>query len=287
LLALRAQGLTNGAAVIEHDNSPAQQVAAAPESPPVTLILYILLVATAVIGLLWLGTLFFQGYFYTEPVEGAAWRAPVAGAILTLFFAAWAWLDVRNRGDDPQDVPFNTLFRFSSEVARTPEPVKKLWVVRKGTKEPVEYERYKDANSQTGLVRTLYREVNTRNPWRREGVEAILIQEDGKKDKVRFEPQKSDASGYRRFADGDGWEMTEYETGPDGRPTQFRFGLLVVNLLLNFVHLVLWFVLLWLLLDYRWPHALGLGFVLWLIMTLTFLPLLLSQAGVVAWGTSS
>jgi hypothetical protein len=77
--------------------------------------------------------------------------------------------------------------------------------------------------------------------------------------------------------------MMDYETGPDGLPTHFRFGLFVANVFLNLLHLALWFALLWLLLDYQWPHALGLAIVLWLLMTLTFLPLLLGQAGRAAW----
>ena len=78
----------------------------------------------------------------------------------------------------------------------------------------------------------------------------------------------------RRFISGDGWVMIEYETGPDGIPTKFRFGRFVINLFLNFVHFVLWFFCLWLLLRFQWSHALLLAAVFWLVFALLVWPVL-------------
>src|SRR5262249_42322668 len=44
------------------------------------------------------------------------------------------------------------------------------------------------------------------------------------------------------------------------------------NLALNFFHLVLWFLCLWLLLQFQWSHALGQAFGFWLLTMLFVLP---------------
>jgi hypothetical protein len=49
------------------------------------------------------------------------------------------------------------------------------------------------------------------------------------------------------------------------------------NLLLNFLHLGVWFACLWLLLRFQWGHALGFAVVLWLALTLTILPMLFTK----------
>jgi hypothetical protein len=147
------------------------------------LIVYLLLVAFTLLALLWLGTLVFQGYFYTEPAEQLYWRAPVAAAVLMLLFAVWAMLDVNSRGINDQDLPFNTIFKFSDYVTMTAdgEPVKVLWVVRpsstgRGT-ETVKFTRRSVPVAKTGIRQFEYKESGTDRPWRGQGVEAILTKE--------------------------------------------------------------------------------------------------------------
>jgi hypothetical protein len=110
---------------------------------------------------------------------------------------------------------------------------------------------------------------------------AIDIEENN--ERIRFNLVKSDDSQYSRFVDARGWVIkVHHGAGPDGQPTKSLWGRWLLNLLLNFTHLALWFVCLWLLLRFQWSHALGLAFVLWLTLTLTVLPMLLSRAGSVA-----
>src|SRR5215469_15735149 len=74
----------------------------------------VLLVVFAVLSLLlaaW--TLFFQGYIYSEPVEAIYWRAPAAGAALTLFLLIWMVLDYRSI-ETPQDEGRYRSFDFST-----------------------------------------------------------------------------------------------------------------------------------------------------------------------------
>ncbi len=56
-----------------------------------------------------------------------------------------------------------------------------------------------------------------------------------------------------------------------------------MNLLLNGLHLVVWFACLWLLLRFQWPHALGMALVCWLVVTVIVIPPLLNKAEVVAY----
>jgi hypothetical protein len=62
----------------------------------------------------------------------------------------------------------------------------------------------------------------------------------------------------------------------------FHFGWMLMNLILNFGLLVVWFVSLWLLLRFQWAHALGLAFVFWLVMVLFVMQPVLTKAENVA-----
>src|SRR5262249_10789620 len=120
--------------------------------------------------------------------------------------------------------------------------------------------------------------------WSPMGVQAILFEDNpgkiGEKgEKVRFELNKDSDSGNSRFVGPSGWAMGENNLG---QPSIFRSGRLVANLLLNFLHLAVWFLALWLLLRFQWGHALGLAIVIWLIMTLTVLPTLMSHTSEIA-----
>jgi hypothetical protein len=66
--------------------------------------------------------------------------------------------------------------------------------------------------------------------------------------------------------------------GQLGRVSTFYAGRLILNLFLNFLHLLIWFIALWLLLRFQWPHALGLAIVLWAVMLLFIVPQVLKLA---------
>jgi hypothetical protein len=240
----------------------------------------LLLAGVVLAGFLYVGAVFLQGYFYTGPSEQLIWGAPAAAAVLTLFLGLWCLLDANNPGSTPQDIPYDSFFRFSPRVDMMPTPAKEIWAVRQGSKEPIAYKLVKVPRA--GFAQYEYREAKRpEHTWSTGGVQAILLKRDGEMD--RFLPRKGAEGGYREFVDEDGWTMKEYDTGPTGQPTKFRFGRFLANLLLNLLHLGLWFGCLWVLLRFQWSHALGLGFVLWLVMTLSFLPALLDQAARLAW----
>ncbi len=188
---------------------------------------------------------------------------------------------LRRRGR-PRYLPYDTLFRFSAEETKPTKdnkPVERL-VAEKKSKERVRYKRYPELQASGRGGYRYYRELadgSKGEPWRDTGVVALIVPEE--EGEVRYELVKSEDTGARRFVSPDGWTILEYETGPTGEPVAFRTGLWLVNLFLNFFHLALWFVCLWLLMRFQWGHALGLGFVMWLVMTLLVLPMMLVQTG--------
>jgi hypothetical protein len=238
------------------------------------LLLVFVLTGMALTVLLWVITVFLQGYYYTEPTSGIAWQAPAAGFGLSLFLTLWCFLIVNNDSATPSDLPSDTLFRFSPKLYQ--EPPKDLWVVRKGGKETVHYKLKKDwrPGSKSFYVEA---SVLAPRPWNQSGVEAIILKHGP--ESSRFVPTPTgEGQYYQEYSDENGWVIRVFpDSGPD-RPYAFRTGLFLGNLVLNLTHFGLWFVAFGLVLRFQWTHALLLAIILWLVMTLAILPMLLDQA---------
>ncbi len=241
------------------------------------LLLTFVLAAASFTVLLWVVTLFFQGYYYTEPTAEIHWQAPAAGVALAMGLTFWCWLLIQ-AAPRPGDIPYDTIFRFSPRQEQFAESVKELWAVRKGIEEPIPYKRHKEINSFGG-VSIIYKD-RAFQPWRPAGVEAIIIKGDNG-DKRTFALAPTSEGGYRQFVDDRGWVITEYDDGPTGIPVASHWGRFLLNLFLNLLHFAAWFICLWLVLRFTLAHAFGLGLVLWLVMTLAILPLVLEQAAAV------
>ena len=247
------------------------------------LLLVFVLTGMTLTVLLWVITVFLQGYYYTEPTSGIAWQAPAAGFGLALFLTLWCLLIINSEGASPTNLPYDTAFRFSPTVDmfKDRESAKELWAVRKGVKEPIAYKLKKKVLFIGGQPLATYEEATTvaPKPWNPSGVQAIILKKGG--ETYRFVPlPPTEGQGYQEYGDESGWVMREYsESGPDGRPYAFRWGRFLGNLFLNFVHLGLWFVAFGLVLRFQWTHALLLAIILWLVTTLAVLPMLLDQAG--------
>jgi hypothetical protein len=244
----------------------------------------VLIVGVTLLAVLWGGTVFLQGYFYTEASTAVFWQAPAAAAVLTLFYGLWCLLDYGAPGAHAGYLPYDTIFRFSAEETKPTKngkPIERMWAVLKEGKgeKKVPYKRW--AVWEGGRRGDAYfREEaggGKGERWLVDKAVAIDVPEDG--EVVRYELAKSDNPEYRSFVSPEGWTIKEYNTGPTGQPEAFRTGLWLVNLLLNFVHFALWFGCLWLLLRFQWSHALGLGFVMWLVMTVVVVPMMLGSAG--------
>jgi hypothetical protein len=232
-----------------------------------SLIVILLVVFAGLSLLLAAWTLFFQGYIYSEPVEAIYWRAPAAGAALTIYLLIWMVLDYRSIEKPSDEGRYRALQEFSSGETETYE---KLAIIGQDRK---------TAQYTLSANKKYLNKAGRSMPER--PLEIIATDKDGK-DHL-FKPPTDDKGNFKVEK---GQSLRYYEEGnPDrymeessiGRVTVYHSGWLVVELLLNVVFLVVWFLCMWLLLRFQWPHALGLAFVAWLI-SIFVLPMLLTQA---------
>ncbi|MHB1424258.1 MAG: hypothetical protein ACYC3I_13875 [Gemmataceae bacterium] len=227
----------------------------------------ILLVVFAVLSLLlaaW--TLFFQGYIYSEPVEAIYWRAPAASAALTLFLLLWMVLDYRSIETPKDEGRYRPLHDFSG---RETETFDKLAIIGQDRK-TVQYNwNGKDYRSKNG------------RPLRERPLKIIATDKDGQEHVFmpatdangNFKVEKEQAL---RYYEKDNPNRYMEETSL-GQISTYHYGWLVVELLLHLGFLGVWFLSMWLLLRFQWPHALGLAFVATLI-SVFILPMVLTPA---------
>jgi hypothetical protein len=230
-------------------------------------ILIFLLVWAGLVMLLWAGSVWLQGYIYSEPAAQLTWSAPLAGTILAAFLAIWCMIDFNSPGE------YVSLFDFSP---RDPHPpFTELWAVKGNSK--IHYTQRKDAQGRSDYVDQNGRPIPT-HP------DQIIAKENG--EEAIFEPERDENNNYKirrgkslLYHDARGREMDE---GNLGQLSTFRWGVFLACWLLNLFHLALWFVCLWLLVRFQWSHALGLAFVFWLVMTILIVPTLLSRVEALA-----
>jgi len=225
-------------------------------------ILALLFLAVAVI--LWAGTVFLQGYVYSEPVEQVYWRAPLAGLIMTLFVGLWCSFDYKNPGR------YGSVFDVAAASDNT--RYDKFWSERNG--QEILYSLKKDAKGRGD-----YYDANGKR-WNRRGTDGIMTAitvEDKDGQKIRFEAELTSDGRFKtndqdvvRYIEKEGKHRVMTDNYP-GQLSEARSGIVAANLFLNFLHLIAWFLCLWLLLRFQWGHALGLACVAWLVLTF-FLP---------------
>jgi len=237
----------------------------------------LLLIWLALMAFFLVGSVWFQGYIYTEPAAGLVWRGPVAGTILALFFALWCYLAAKYPGS------YDTVFNFSP-------------------REEIRFSKFKSErrgqDTMTFELRASPRgrdEYLTRSGQRWSRSDAVIIEEEGQE--VRFAADRDEEGNYKitrrnppwglgwlvgqgpeqplRYRDEQGRIMTEDAIG---RISISRWGIFFANMFFNLFHFVLWFVCLWVVVRFQWAHALGLAFLLWLIMTIPVLPILFEKA---------
>jgi hypothetical protein len=232
------------------------------------LLLILVLIGVAVAVFLALGTILIQGYLYSQPVEGVVWRSAAAGATVAAFFGMWCWLEATSPGR------YDTLLSFSP---RETLKFDKFWSERTGDrgKQEVLYTRGGDDRG-----RVVYSDPD-RRPWQRSGdgsmVTAIIVEENGEKRRFEAEMDKGtfkiDAGQPLRYVESDGRRRVMTDDAV-GELSTTRYGLLFGNLLLNLAHLVVWFLCLWMLMEFQWPHALGLAAALCVTFSLLVWPVL-------------
>jgi hypothetical protein len=242
-----------------------------------TLILLVLLLWVVLTILLAAWSLWFQGYLYSEPTTGVEWRAPAGGGALLLVLLLWIVADYRDPGR------YRPLFEFSSTEEGKPFP--ELRVPKPGGGEEV-YRR------RPGAGLDYYLDGKATGKKLRGRPERIVVVEDG--ERYTFEPERDAKGNFKvrtsrswfgstqenlRYFDGKGRVMEETSLG---KVSTFRGGWLLGNLVLNFLLLAAWFLVLWLVMRFQWPHALGQALVFWGVMLIFVLPPVLTRAEDVA-----
>jgi hypothetical protein len=222
-------------------------------------VLYLLLVLAitglSLAALLWGGTRLIQGGLYEEPAEDLHWRGPAAAGAVTAFLALWCLLNYVAMEPGQNDVPYNALFAITA--TQDSPLVSEFWA-----EFPTGKEHYRRVSVGSNPPRHEYRRADDNRVWqttRAREVQAIVVKEGDRE--TTFKPE----AGKGRYAEEGGRRYMADDAL--GRITTPRTGGLWVSLLLNVLHFVVWFVCLWLLLRYNWPHALGLAAVFWLVMT--------------------
>ena len=98
---------------------------------PILVAIFLAVTGVALGVFLYVGAMFLQGYFYTEPSEDLYWQAPAAAGVLTALFAVWCILIANTEGASPSDVPYDTLFRFSARTDLFDKPAAEMVIVTK------------------------------------------------------------------------------------------------------------------------------------------------------------
>jgi hypothetical protein len=235
-------------------------------------IVLILLVGLGVLAVLWTGSLIAQGYLYNVPTEGLAWRAPAGAAAVTLFAALWCLIHARTDGR------YDTLFSFDASDQKTYDELVSISQAPGGAETRTPFKRFRSGRGQVE-----YRDANGRR-WERSSsagqVVAVEVEDNGRK--VRFDAQRNPdgtfkvAPGeYLKFVDpASGRSMTD---GDMGTVRRRRTGVMIGNVVLNLLHLALWFAVFWPILRYSWSHAVVLAVICWLVMTVGVLPMMFDQ----------
>jgi hypothetical protein len=219
-----------------------------------SLALILLLTFLALTALLWGGTRLIQAMLYENVPPDLLWRAPAAAAALTAFIGAWALLNYVAAEPGQTDLPYDNIFNFTTEKVAE-RPVLEFVAVRGSAREKYTF------RDLPGSPRTEYRGPDNK-VWsapREKDVQALVVKEGDHDVTFKADPTHGRfvEEGGRRYLDGESF----------GRITTPRGGGSWLRVLLNGLHFAVWFVCLWLLLRFQWPHALGLAVALWLVMT--------------------
>jgi hypothetical protein len=236
----------------------------------------LLLCGLGILALLWTGTLFAQGYIYEEATEGLPWRAVAGAGVIAGFLGIWTLLEYSTPNR------YDTIFSFSTEETIA---LDEFWSVRRnadGEKE-IHFKKRVRPDGRVDYVDSDFQR------WQRSssgmmvairyvrGEETVRLEAELTPDGSQFAPRvvRGITMPLRYLEVGGSRYMSEDQLG---RVTMNRRGLLVINIVLNLLHFVVWFAVLWLLLRFQWQHALGFAAAYWLVATLIIAPMLFARA---------
>lgn len=228
--------------------------------------LLFLLIWGALLAVLWAGSLLLQSLFYSEADPQLYWRAPAAATALTVVLAFWGMLAYH--------APENFQPWFLVNDSKTTEVSKLQARVRD---DPGQWRSYFAHRTARGVIDYWTDETGRHMPM---PPEAVRIEDNGAADE--FLPQRNEKTGtFERdvdqqivYRDDQGRTMTADQLGV---VSESHSSVLLLNWVVSLGLLAAWFLSLWLLLRFQWPHALGLAAACWLTFTFFVQPMILSQ----------
>lgn len=240
------------------------------------LILTLLGTSAAVFALLWAGSLLVQPYLFNQVADRLGLRAAAGGLILGTFLTGWVYVNTRATSPDR----YGTLLEFNPTARRD---VTEFDAVRrlprqgpdgKWAEETVPYKRI------TGRNEVAFGEGgDSSKPYRPNTstyMTAAVLVPDAGGDKVRYDAaldaRGQAYTGDRVFVEAGGRRYVELDLpGTVYSPSRWAA---IGALLLNVAHFGLWFLVLWLVMQYEPGAALGGAAALGLLTMLAVMPLL-------------
>jgi hypothetical protein len=232
----------------------------------ILLIILLVFLYAVLSGLLAAWTVWFSGYLYETPTRQMEWRGPAAGGIVFAVLLLWLVMAYRAPGD------YRALWAFSSRDVSAPFP--DVWVpTDKGETERFRYIKGLKQYHQNGNERLKQMPSRPASITVKEGDKTSVFKperdEKGnlliRKNKTMFASQDEPL----RYVDEGGRVMLEDSLG---QVTTFKTGNFFLNVFLNLLMLVAWFVALWPVMRFQWAHALGQAVVFWVVMMLFVMP---------------
>ncbi len=253
-------------------------------------LLAILFLVTVVLFALFLGgSLVAQGYLYQEPADRLPVRALAAAVLVGTFITVWVWIDKRH----PRR--YDTFFEFAPYERKEFSEFEAIrWQSTDGVKISTD-ESGKPVEEVANYVKTSgargdkFVEKGTDLAFQLNGgtktgesfmTAAIRLKPDPEEEPVRFDAQmledkRTHAKSYtpdRKFVEEKGSRyVLADQLGVLYAPST---GTVILALLLNLLHFLLWFIAFWPILQFNRGHAFALTTLFGLVTMLLVMPLL-------------
>jgi hypothetical protein len=261
----------------------------------------LVMIVVALFALFWGAGMLAQGYLYNQPADRFALRAAAAALLVGIFLTAWCWIDRRSPGR------YDTFFEFAPYDTRPFDEFEAVrWIAdpAAAVKGKTEFKKGEDGQPIEKVTKFrrpgggksgAFAEEGTGNPFELSGTPkgggpstltvALLVRPEPGADPIRLKAalKKDDRIGALTYAPGPERRFTEESGSRYVKADQMGVlyaptsGVVVLALLLNLAHFVVWFLAFWLVMHFRWSHALGFATAFGLLTMLLVIPLLFKQ----------
>jgi hypothetical protein len=218
-------------------------------------------------AVLWLGSMFLQGWLYNDLARKLPLRALVGGIFLALFHVGWCAI----YKDDPGR--FDTLPNFKTEVLDgTYDEFQSVRKVGKEEQKPVHFVRKGDTNDFVSDAGKMWNRSDSDGM-----VVALLFKEKGRDAPTRFDATLKPDGTFPK-TDETRYEAEKGKRYMDqvalGKVYRKRSMSVLGNLFANFLHLAVWVAVLWPIMRFSFGHAVAIAFGLWAVTMLVAQPAL-------------